>query len=96
MEEVEDGEVNSCGFLDDHELAARNALAAAAGGEGMSWVEAVLTGGGGSAGEVDPNEKFHNDNNSVEATGRGDVAGKDADASQDVSSLLRVGIQSVQ
>lgn len=84
MEEVEDGEVSSGGFLGDHELASRTALAAAA-GEGVSWVEAVLTGGGGgSASEVNPADDTHNDNDG-DSPRTSDIAGKSADASQDVS-----------
>lgn len=63
MDDVEDGEVSSGGFLGDHEIAARKALAAVHGeGTGISWVEAVLTG----AGAVNPDDGCDDDHDDVD------------------------------
>lgn len=81
-EDVEDGEVSSGGFLGHSEVANRNALAAAC-GEGRSWVEAVLTsGGGGAVNPIDGND-IGNKNESD-----GEDAEKYADASRYVSWRL--------
>lgn len=81
-EDVEDGEVSSGGFLGHSEVANRNALAAAC-GEGRSWVEAVLTGGGGGAvNPIDGNETGNKNESDDED------AEKHADASRYVSRQL--------